>query len=141
MRLENKVAVVTGASSGVGREIALLFAKEGHHILHGGASVQKHGVPVLDLLHCQLRNAPLFPFVVKLPLEQGRKMLFRHRLHPTVAPLNQSRRLHGVKIPIDGGGAGLQDVRKIAHRNVALLIEDIQNLLLPYFLRHFILQK
>ena len=29
MRLENKVAVVTGASSGVGRETALLFAKEG----------------------------------------------------------------------------------------------------------------
>ena len=29
MRLENKVAVVTGASSGVGKQIALLFAKEG----------------------------------------------------------------------------------------------------------------
>lgn len=33
MRLENKVAVVTGASSGVGRQIALLFAKEGAKVV------------------------------------------------------------------------------------------------------------
>ena len=33
MRLENKVAVVTGASSGVGREIARLFAKEGAKVV------------------------------------------------------------------------------------------------------------
>lgn len=33
MRLENKVAVITGASSGVGREMALLFAKEGANVV------------------------------------------------------------------------------------------------------------
>ena len=33
MRLENKIAVVTGASSGVGREIALRFAKEGAKVV------------------------------------------------------------------------------------------------------------
>ena len=33
MRLENKVVVVTGASSGVGREIALRFAKEGAKVV------------------------------------------------------------------------------------------------------------
>lgn len=33
MKLQNKVAVVTGASSGVGREIALLFAKEGAKVV------------------------------------------------------------------------------------------------------------
>jgi len=31
-RLENKIAVVTGAGSGIGRGIALLFAKEGAHV-------------------------------------------------------------------------------------------------------------
>ncbi len=33
MKLENKVAVVTGASSGVGRDTALLFAKEGCNVV------------------------------------------------------------------------------------------------------------
>ena len=33
MRLKDKVVVVTGASSGVGREIALLFAKEGAKVV------------------------------------------------------------------------------------------------------------
>lgn len=32
MRLKNKVAIVTGAASGIGKEIALVYAKEGAQV-------------------------------------------------------------------------------------------------------------
>jgi len=41
MRLENKVAFVTGAAQGIGREIALTFASEGADIVVGDINLEK----------------------------------------------------------------------------------------------------
>ncbi|MDP2938373.1 MAG: 3-oxoacyl-[acyl-carrier-protein] reductase [Candidatus Omnitrophota bacterium] len=41
MRLENKVAFITGAAQGIGREIALKFAAEGADIVVGDINLQK----------------------------------------------------------------------------------------------------
>ncbi len=41
MRLENKVAFITGAAQGIGREIALTFASEGADIVVGDINLEK----------------------------------------------------------------------------------------------------
>jgi len=51
-RLSRKVAIITGASSGIGRETALLFAKEGAQLVLGARRKKE-----LDELVTQIRSA------------------------------------------------------------------------------------
>jgi NAD(P)-dependent dehydrogenase (short-subunit alcohol dehydrogenase family) len=40
MRLKNKVAIITGAASGIGRSCAILFAKEGAHVIAADRNIE-----------------------------------------------------------------------------------------------------
>jgi len=49
MRLKDKITLVTGGARGIGREIALLFAKEGSHIVVCDVNVQEAEKTCLDI--------------------------------------------------------------------------------------------
>jgi NAD(P)-dependent dehydrogenase (short-subunit alcohol dehydrogenase family) len=49
-RLEHKTALVTGATSNIGRAIATAFAAEGAHVIVSGRSPQR-GAEVLEQIH------------------------------------------------------------------------------------------
>src|SRR3954471_7100998 len=49
-RLEDKTALVTGATSNIGRAIATAFAAEGAHVIVSGRSPER-GAEVVDQIH------------------------------------------------------------------------------------------
>lgn len=63
MRLKGKVALVTGSTSGIGREIALLFADQGSDVVLTGRSVER-----LAGVSGEVRNANVESFVVPADL-------------------------------------------------------------------------
>ncbi|MCX9012653.1 MAG: 3-oxoacyl-ACP reductase FabG [Candidatus Methanoperedens sp.] len=73
MRLENKVAIITGAGSGIGKETSLLFAKEGAKVIVADIN-EKNGMDTVE----EIRGAGGNGFFVKLDVssrEQTKQMV------------------------------------------------------------------
>ena len=49
-RLEGKTALVTGATSNIGRAIAIAFGREGAHVVVAGRNVER-GAEVVERIH------------------------------------------------------------------------------------------
>ncbi len=69
-RLEGKVAVVTGASRGIGREVALLFAREGAKLV-----ITARNSDLLESLASEIESAGSSkPLIFELDVKEGAKV-------------------------------------------------------------------
>lgn len=94
MRLANKVAVITGAGSGIGRAATLLFAREGANVVAGVHKAED--VPALEQ-----DAGPLFGRVVGLAVDVSREEEIKGLIQTAVA------RFGGLDVLFNNAGVDL----------------------------------
>lgn len=99
--LENKVALVTGSDSGIGRAIAIEFAKNGAQVIVCYHSDKEGGEEALALVKEQGQNAKLIKFDVSNEKEVEKKMEQLIKEFGGIDILVNNSGVNGSGIPID----------------------------------------
>ena len=82
MRLDDKVALVTGAASGIGREIARIFAREGAHVAIADLNTEAANATAAEI---RAAGGQAIGVTMDVTNEEAVKLALPRRLRPSVA--------------------------------------------------------